>query len=675
MQAGRISFAAGTVSIQPAGLDDWGQAQLNLPLGPGDRIFTDADGRAEIQVGDSYIRIAPNTDVSVVEDTPDSISVGVGQGSVEVRCQSLWPNQQLHINTPNGSISFAQSGVARVDVMPDQSASVFTGLENIQSITGADGFYVGFNAGRSIELAGTNPVVSQWLQPNPPDPLDAFSQQRDQQIFSAASWRYVSPDVPGGEQLDAYGTWAPGTPYGAVWFPNVAVGWAPYHYGRWVNHAPWGPVWVEDEPWGYAPFHYGRWVQLDGRWGWIPGPRAAHPVWSPALVVFAGGVQEGGVALSAWFPLGPGEPYRPWYPCSPRYIDQVNITNMAAGPRVHVLSTYVGFNFGGLSFAYRQTGFTAVRYNDFAAGRPVRETNVVVNVNVIQHVTIVERPVVQINQRVIINRPPARPVPVAAARPALINDRGMVVSARPGFRPVAPPVRPAPPVRVLPDRRVAPPPANAGAPGQNNFGHQPPADNGGRPNGAQFNGGQPGNNRPGYQPGREPVQGQPGGNNPEHPAQPGNFQQPHPEPPETQQPQQPSQPGRPGNNVRQAPGRFNDQPAPQLQPHPTQPPQPEQPQPHAPQQPTRPSSPEQPEQQPRPNPNPPNQHPQPQFHPAPPSGNPAPHGGNGTPPSNGSQPQPGARPNDNRNNGNQHGGKPDEHERKDDHRDDKGKDK
>jgi hypothetical protein len=306
---------------------------------------------------------------------------------------------------------------------------------------------------------------------------------------------------------------------------------------------------VEDESWGYAPFHYGRWVSFQGRWGWVPGPREGHPVWSPALVVFAGGIQVGGVAVSAWFPLGPGEPYRPWYPCSPRYVDQVNITNMAEGPRVHVLTTYVGFNFGGVGFAYRTTGITAIRQDDFAAGRPVRQANVVVNVNIIQHVTIIERPVVQVNERVIVERAPSRPVPVAAARPTLINEKGMVVSARPGFRPVAAPVRPAPLVHVLPGRQVVAPPPNSGQPGR-----------------GQFNGGQPGNNRPGYQPGASNA-------HPEQPvAQQPPVQQPQPDIPTGQrihkpaaqpeeQPQQQPQPDIPtGQRMHKPAAQPEEQP-------------------------------------------------------------------------------------------------------------------
>lgn len=459
MQAGRLSYVSGSVSVQPVGIDDWGQADVNLPLGPGDRLFTDVDGRAEIEIGRTFIRLAPNTDLSVVDVNPSGISIGVAQGSVLVRTLGLWPGQSVHVNTPSGSATLNQPGQLRADVFPDQQAALFTNFGIDAEVTGAGGLDMDLPQRQSLELVGSNPVIPQWLEPGPLDDFDVWSGQRDSQISMAASWRYVSPEVPGAEELDSSGSWMPGTPYGAIWFPNVQPGWAPYHYGHWVNHAPWGPVWVEDESWGYAPFHYGRWVSFQGRWGWVPGPREGHPVWSPALVVFAGGIQVGGVAVSAWFPLGPGEPYRPWYPSSPRYVDQVNISNMTEGPRVHLLTTYVGFNFGGIAFSNRAIGVTAIRQIDFAAGRPVRQANVVVNVAVIQHITIIQRPVVEISQRTMVSRPPARPVPVAAARPVLINEKGMVVSARPGFRPVAAPVRPAPQARVLPGRKlVAPPP-------------------------------------------------------------------------------------------------------------------------------------------------------------------------------------------------------------------------
>jgi len=248
-QAGRLSYITGNVTIQQVGSDDWGQALPNLPFGPGDRVVTDRDGRAEIQIGQIFVRIGPNSDVSFVEDSATSISIGLAQGSIHAHCIGLWPGQRLHINTPSGSGGVDAPGEElRVDVLPNEGAAIFTNL-GVQAFAGGPGIgAITLHAGQAVELLGSNPVVPQWLQAAVPDGLDLWSQSRDQQIRSAVSYRYVSPEIGGAYELDAAGDWQPDTPYGAIWFPrNVPPGWAPYHYGHWVNHAPWGWVWVEDE--------------------------------------------------------------------------------------------------------------------------------------------------------------------------------------------------------------------------------------------------------------------------------------------------------------------------------------------------------------------------------------------------------------------------------------------
>jgi hypothetical protein len=271
-------------------------------------------------------------------------------------------------------------------VLPDDEAAIFTNFSNDALIAGAGGFGLHLGNGQAIELIGSNPVYPQWLQPADFDDLDTWSHIRDRQIANAISYHYMSAEIPGAADLDASGQWMPASDYGPIWFPNsVPAGWAPYHYGHWVNHAPWGWMWVEDEPRGYAPFHYGRWVSFGGRWGWVPGPPAAHPVWSPALVVFAGGIHFGGGEVSVWFPLGPGEPYRPWYPCSPRYIDQVNISNITESRVVHVQTTYVNIvnvtNITNITYVNRTIGVTAMSHADFAAGRPASQVAVHIDVS------------------------------------------------------------------------------------------------------------------------------------------------------------------------------------------------------------------------------------------------------------------------------------------------------
>ncbi|MGA3079923.1 MAG: DUF6600 domain-containing protein [Terracidiphilus sp.] len=464
-QAGRLSFISGTVSIQQIGSDDWGQALPNLPFGPGDRIFTDSDGRAEVQVGQTFIRIGPNSDVSFGDDTPSGISIGVAKGSVRIRCFGLWPGQWLHINTPSGSAGLSPSGGLRVDVLPEDGAAIFTNFSNKVLVSGAGGFAQDIDAGQALELVGSNPVVPQWLQSATWDGLDQWSHARDLEMADVASYRYMSPEIPGAYELDASGAWMPGTEYGAIWFPNnVPAGWAPYHYGHWVNHAPWGWVWVEDESWGYAPFHYGRWVSYQGRWGWIPGPPAAHPVWSPALVVFAGGIHVGGAGVSVWFPLGPGEPYHPWYHTSPRYLDEINHSNIGESQRVHVQTTYVNINVVNVTYVNRTIGVSAMSQSDFAAGHSAQRAAVVVDVHQLDRVQVLDRPEAQPNPHPFAGHPPARPVPVSAQRPTLINEQGKLLSATPGAQPKEPPVKAVPPVRALPGHAVVAPPPGAKAP-------------------------------------------------------------------------------------------------------------------------------------------------------------------------------------------------------------------
>ena len=160
-QAGRLSSLTGAVSIQAAGSDDWGQAYANYPIGPGDRIFTDRDGRAEIQVGQTYVRVGPNSDVTLVDDKESGISFGIAQGSVHIHSVGLWQGQAFNISTPNGSASFNEGGELRVDVFPDDDSSVFTDLAYDVYVSGADGYGQNLANGQALELSGSSPVYPQ----------------------------------------------------------------------------------------------------------------------------------------------------------------------------------------------------------------------------------------------------------------------------------------------------------------------------------------------------------------------------------------------------------------------------------------------------------------------------------------------------------------------------------
>jgi hypothetical protein len=158
---------------------------------------------------------------------------------------------------------------------------------------------------------------------------------------------------------------------GPVWYPTVVVaGWVPYRYGHWAWVEPWGWVWVADEPWGFAPFHYGRWAYVRNRWGWVPGPRIGRPYYAPALVAFADGGGFGlSVGVSAWFPLGPRDPYFPWYHHDDRYLRSVNGANVRG---VTDISVFVHVqDRDRFHYAHREVAMTVVPTTAFASGRPL----------------------------------------------------------------------------------------------------------------------------------------------------------------------------------------------------------------------------------------------------------------------------------------------------------------
>src|SRR5206468_2851845 len=60
-RVGRLSFVTGSVSFRPGDVDDWVAATVNYPLHDGDHVWTDNDARAEITVGSTAFRLAPQT--------------------------------------------------------------------------------------------------------------------------------------------------------------------------------------------------------------------------------------------------------------------------------------------------------------------------------------------------------------------------------------------------------------------------------------------------------------------------------------------------------------------------------------------------------------------------------------------------------------------------------------
>ena len=326
----RLQYISGQVSVQPGGVDDWVSASVNRPLTTADRVWADKDSRGELQLGGALMRINAETSMTLTNVSDQTVQVELDQGTLNVRVRRLYDGEIYEVDTPNVAFTITKSGEYRFDVDPDGKVTFVTVWKGEGEATG-EGLAVTIRRGEQAKFTNGNSLEHQIFDQPDRDGFDDWCRVRDERLENSQSARYVSPDVIGAEDLDNYGTWRVAPTYGAVWYPAVAPGWAPYHEGHWVWVDPWGWTWVDDAPWGFAPAHYGRWVYYGGAWGWVPGPVAVRPVYAPALVAWVGGSNFGVTITSGepvgWFPLGYGEPYIPPYGVSRAYFQNVNTSN------------------------------------------------------------------------------------------------------------------------------------------------------------------------------------------------------------------------------------------------------------------------------------------------------------------------------------------------------------
>ena len=303
----RLSYTDGSVSLQPAGVDDWADATINRPLTTGDKLWTDQNSRAELDIGSAAIRLGSTTGLSFLNLDDQSAQLNVTAGTAIVHMRDLGENQSFEIDTPNVAVLLQSPGDYRVEVN-DSGNSTVVKVSNGDAQVSATGQTVPLHTQQALAFNGTDQVTADQASVGAPDALDSWSIDRDHRAEQAEAQasQYISPDVAGADDLAQYGTWDSTPEYGDVWTPTaVPVGWSPYQDGRWVWVSPWGWTWVDAAPWGFAPFHYGRWAYRGTRWCWVPGPRQVRPVYAPALVAWVGSPG----ASVGWFPLGPREAY------------------------------------------------------------------------------------------------------------------------------------------------------------------------------------------------------------------------------------------------------------------------------------------------------------------------------------------------------------------------------
>jgi hypothetical protein len=424
----RLSHVQGDVSYAPAGERRWYGVIRNRPLIRGDRLWTDRNSLAEVQVGSAAIRLGPHTSFEIL-DLHDGIGQFlVTQGTLSITVRRLYPGQVYEVATPNLAVVIDRAGRYRIDVDPRYDEATIVIWEGEATAYGDYGSFAMYR-GEAVRFYGSDLRDYQLFRLPRADSFDRYGLDRDRLLARSGSLRYVGDDLLGYDDLDRYGDWRQVRNVGVVWFPSrVASGWAPYRDGHWVWQEPWGWTWVDNAPWGFAPSHYGRWVYVSNRWGWVPGPRNVRPVYAPALVAFVGGqnwslsLSVGGSAPIAWFPLGPREVYVPPYQASRNYFTQVNVNNTVVN-NTTVTNIYNNFyatgatNVTQINYGNRNVvnAVTAVPANVFTSAGSVQQAALRVDGDILARSEV---------QRIAAIAPSARSVSGAAEQAKVTPARG-----------------------------------------------------------------------------------------------------------------------------------------------------------------------------------------------------------------------------------------------------------
>ena len=130
----RLSHIDGSVSLQPAGEQDWVQANPNRPLTTGDNLWADQDSRGELHIGSTALRMSSQTGISFLNLNDQQVQIQLAQGTLNVRVRQLDENEAYEVDTPNLAFSILRTGEYRFDVDPNGGSTVitvFTGQEKL----------------------------------------------------------------------------------------------------------------------------------------------------------------------------------------------------------------------------------------------------------------------------------------------------------------------------------------------------------------------------------------------------------------------------------------------------------------------------------------------------------------------------------------------------------------
>src|SRR5439155_7056895 len=206
----RISFLSGEVSyLRGDDPDHWQPADRNVPMTLGDRIYTGSRSRIELQMqGGDTVRLGGRSDFAALNLTDDTQQLSLRSGVASVQIRRLSENEIFELDTPNSAVTFDRPGSYRVDV--DDRGYTRVSVRRGSATVAAGGGQIPVEAGEAIDVEGLDTPRYDIVALARPDAWDQWVSQRDGRRTNARSYRYVSAEIVGADDLDEYCRWENG---------------------------------------------------------------------------------------------------------------------------------------------------------------------------------------------------------------------------------------------------------------------------------------------------------------------------------------------------------------------------------------------------------------------------------------------------------------------------------
>ena len=178
-RVGRVANLAGELFIAPQDRPDaWAPAALNYPVASGDNLWVGNDGRAEVDVGGTQLRLAGDSNIHVSRLDEREFAIFVAQGRVSIRVRVLEGGEMARVDTPNAQVTITRPGLYRIDVSPDREHTrlvVREGEVNVQTASALQQVL----PGQSAEIDGPNPQYATVQNGIGLDGFDTWVADRD----------------------------------------------------------------------------------------------------------------------------------------------------------------------------------------------------------------------------------------------------------------------------------------------------------------------------------------------------------------------------------------------------------------------------------------------------------------------------------------------------------------